>query len=92
MTKRLIYAATVAIMVSGAGAGHAQAGSAYPFCAVAGGYNSYESCIYPSFAACRAAVSGVGGNCQPNPRFDGYVRDNYDDAPPRRPSRRHRAN
>ena len=44
----------------------------YPYCAIAGGYNSYENCHYPSFGACMAAVSGVGGFCQPNPRFAGY--------------------
>lgn len=44
----------------------------YPYCAIAGGYNSYENCHYPSFGACMAAVSGVGGFCQPNPRFLGY--------------------
>jgi hypothetical protein len=39
-----------------------------------------------------AAVSGVGGNCQINPRFDGYSRDGstYDDPPPRRRHRGYR--
>ena len=92
MKRHLIWAAAVAVLSTGAMAGRAEAGSAYPFCAVAGGYNSYENCTYPSFAACRAAVSGVGGNCAPNPRFDGYARDRYEDAPPpRRRPRGYRA-
>jgi hypothetical protein len=59
----------------------------YPYCAVAGGSPGYENCHYPSFGACRAAVSAVGGFCQPNPRFVGYS-DSADDQPPRRRSRR----
>jgi hypothetical protein len=59
----------------------------YPFCAVAGGSPGYQNCDYPSFGACMAAVSGVGGFCQPNPRFVGYS-DPRDDRPIRRRSRR----
>jgi hypothetical protein len=58
----------------------------YPFCAVAGGNPGYQNCDYPSFGACMAAVSGVGGFCQANPRFVGY-RDPDDSRPVRRRSR-----
>lgn len=63
----------------------------YPFCAVQGGYTGYQNCGYPSFAACRAAVSGVGGQCIENPRFRGerYENDGSWDDQPRRPSRRY---
>jgi hypothetical protein len=93
MKMHLVLAAAVAALATTSLAGRAEAGSSYPFCAVAGGYNSYENCTYPSFGACMAAVSGVGGHCQPNPRFDGYSRDDgsaYDDPPPRRRHRGYR--
>lgn len=75
--------AAVALSISG-GPASAQP---YPYCAIAGGYNSYENCHYPSFGACMAAVSGVGGFCQQNPRFAGYY-DTRGEQPLRRKSRR----
>lgn len=39
------------------------------YCAMAGGRGGYENCGYYTLAQCRAAVSGVGSFCQPNPRF-----------------------
>lgn len=57
-----------AITVAAAAAGDAQAQNA-AYCAIGGGRNSYENCGYYTLAQCRAAVSGVGGFCQPNPRF-----------------------
>jgi hypothetical protein len=41
----------------------------YPYCAVAGGHEAYENCGYQTLQQCRAAVSGVGGHCQQNPRY-----------------------
>ena len=31
----------------------------------------YTNCGYPTLQACLAAVSGVGGNCRPNPMYTG---------------------
>jgi len=39
------------------------------WCAAAGGRNEYRNCGYFSLQQCRAAVSGVGTFCQPNPYF-----------------------
>ena len=30
---------------------------------------NFTNCGYPSFAACLAAASGVGGWCAPNPKY-----------------------
>ena len=38
-----------------------------PWCAEQGGRNSYRNCGYYTYGQCRAAVSGVGGFCSPNP-------------------------
>ena len=85
---RLILAAGVLLATLAIPAGSAYA-QPYPYCAIAGGYNSYENCHYPSFGACLAAVSGVGGFCQPNPRFVGYY-DTSREQPLRRKPRRAR--
>ena len=42
------------------------------WCAEAGGRNSYSNCGYHTFAQCLAAISGVGGNCSPNPNAVAY--------------------
>jgi hypothetical protein len=67
------------------GAAQAQEGA---WCAFAGGRNAYENCGYYTLDQCRAAVSGVGGACMPNPRGGYSMEDRrggyYDDPPPRR--------
>lgn len=30
----------------------------------------YSNCSYPTIEACRAAASGAGGLCRPNPKYD----------------------
>ena len=50
----------------------AQTGSAaqareYPWCARYD-WTTYN-CGFVSYAQCRATISGVGGRCEPNPRF-----------------------
>jgi hypothetical protein len=30
----------------------------------------YTNCSYPTIQACRAAASGAGGLCRPNPKYD----------------------
>jgi hypothetical protein len=70
------------------GSAHAQAGA---FCAVQGGTGGYENCGYPTFAACQAAVSAVGGHCMRNPRAvvvpDGRGEDGYEEPRRRRAPR-----
>jgi hypothetical protein len=39
----------------------------YPWCARYG-WTTYN-CGFVSYAQCRATTSGVGGYCEPNPRF-----------------------
>ncbi|MCZ7660523.1 MAG: DUF3551 domain-containing protein [Xanthobacteraceae bacterium] len=44
--------------------------SAYSaWCVEQGGDNNYRNCGYPTLWACRAAASGAGGNCYPNPQY-----------------------
>ncbi|HEX2083044.1 MAG TPA: DUF3551 domain-containing protein [Xanthomonadaceae bacterium] len=65
------------------------------WCAYQGGRNAYENCGYYTLEQCRAAVSGVGGDCRPNVR-DGYGYgtapygySDYYDQPPRSRYRRY---
>jgi hypothetical protein len=73
LAAALVAGAALVLSVSGREASARD----YAYCAVAGGFNSYENCGYPTLRACLAAVSGVGGSCQPNPRYD--PRDRYFD-------------
>ena len=41
--------------------------NAAAWCAYQGGMNQYENCGYYTYAQCRAAVRGVGGDCRRNP-------------------------
>jgi len=56
----------------------------YPWC-VAGSYkDGARSCIYQTFAQCRASASGGSTYCEPNPMY----RPGLDDpSAPRRPRR-----
>ena len=41
-----------------------------PWCAQYGGHNiASTNCGFASFEQCRATISGVGGSCYPNPRY-----------------------
>jgi Protein of unknown function (DUF3551) len=75
--KRVVLLGLALFALSGAGAPGAQAGfwdidraSAYSaWCVEQGGDNNYRNCGYPTWEACRAAASGAGGNCYPNPQY-----------------------
>ena len=41
----------------------------YPWCARYGNSHGGTNCGFVSWAQCRAAISGNGGDCQPNPFF-----------------------
>jgi len=46
----------------------------YPYCQQ-GALQGYPGdCSYPSFAACRYAAQGTGGNCAINPRYSAWER------------------
>jgi hypothetical protein len=41
-----------------------------PWCAQYGGHNiASTNCGFASFEQCRATISGIGGSCYPNPRY-----------------------
>jgi hypothetical protein len=61
----LAAAATLAVLANDA----AQARE-YPWCAYYGGSdNDATNCGFETREQCRAAISGVGGHCQTNPRY-----------------------
>jgi hypothetical protein len=41
----------------------------YPYCAMVVGEEEAQNCGYDTLAQCRAAMSGLPGYCQPNPRY-----------------------
>ncbi len=75
--KRAVLLALFALPAIAATSSAAQAGfwdidraSAYSaWCVEQGGDNNYRNCGYPTWEACRAAASGAGGNCYPNPQY-----------------------
>ena len=85
LVKAAGLAAGIVTLFAVSGEAYAQTAA---YCAVAGGRNSYENCGYYTLAQCRAAVSGVGGFCQPNPRF---VYTPYADEEPAYAPRRQRS-
>ena len=70
MSGRLVLLAAVAIaMLVSMIANPAQARE-YPWCAHYGGAdNDSTNCGFSTIEQCRAAISGVGGFCQTNPRY-----------------------
>ena len=46
----------------------------YPWCAYYGGNFGGTNCGFASFAQCRAAVSGIGGECMRNTQYRGPMR------------------
>ncbi len=51
------------------GASDRAAAAEYPWCALYGDSHGGINCGFVSLAQCRAAISGNGGTCQPNPAF-----------------------
>ena len=41
----------------------------YPWCAYYDMFQGATNCGFSTFQQCMAAVSGVGGNCGPNPQY-----------------------
>lgn len=78
---RWICSGLVALAALAAGASTSPAGAEeYPWCAYYAGRNGgATNCGFVSYEQCMATLSGIGGNCQPNPR--------YFDARARRPMR-----
>ena len=73
---RLSTAAFVFVLAVGASGGEAKA-DPYRWCAdyAYGGLGGAKNCYFLTLEQCRATVSGVGGNCTPNPFFTGYPVD-----------------
>ena len=47
----------------------ADAEQLYPWCAYYSGLFSATNCGFDTLEQCRAAISGIGGMCQPNPAY-----------------------
>jgi hypothetical protein len=57
----------------------------YRWCADYGLFgNRGTNCYFMTIQQCRAAISGVGGHCRPNPFFDGRPVTTPEDRPSRR--------
>ncbi len=69
-----IVLATVAVpMVSGS---PVRAEVIYPWCAYYGFHYGATNCGFVSWSQCMATVSGIGGACEPDPRYFAYCRGN----------------
>jgi hypothetical protein len=67
---RLVLTA-LAIVITGVLVQPAKA-DPYPWCAITGGRgDSQESCYYKTFERCLNQIQGLGGFCNPNPRYTG---------------------
>lgn len=69
MLKSALLASALALVIGVPGASQEALAEELPWCAVVGGRNAFENCGYYTLNQCRAAVSGVGGDCKMNPRF-----------------------
>lgn len=66
LNTALVLGALVAVTAFDAGKSTQAQGA---WCADQGGRSGYTNCGYYTFRQCLAAISGVGGHCQPNPDF-----------------------
>jgi hypothetical protein len=72
MTKNfwMAFATVAALMVSGGSP--AQAEIEYPWCALYGRHGTEATnCGFSTYHQCLATISGVGGYCARNPRYQG---------------------
>jgi hypothetical protein len=70
MTKKLpiAFAAAAALMVLGAPSAKAEV--EYPWCALYGRFGTQATnCGFSTYQQCLATISGVGGYCARNPRY-----------------------
>jgi len=69
---RLLRASlTIAVLLTTAGAGHAQSAYDYPWCALYGDSDGpgATSCYYATREQCLATLSGIGGTCILSPFY-----------------------
>jgi hypothetical protein len=75
--KRFTFAAFALLLTAGIPGGEAKAADPYRWCAeYSGDSHGGRNCYFLTLEQCRAAVSGVGGTCTPNPFYDGIPADN----------------
>lgn len=71
----------MAVLAPSTTSAHEKPYDPYPWCAVYGGFDfSGINCGFLTLEQCRATISGVGGNCEPNQFYN----------PRRSPQRHHR--
>jgi hypothetical protein len=70
MTRKLLIGVAALTATMLLAAAPAQAINEYPWCAYYGALGmGATNCGFSTQAQCRAAISGVGGICQTNPRY-----------------------
>lgn len=69
---RILFAAAALLLA--ASASDRAAAAEYPWCAYYGPGHGGINCGFSTLEQCRAAISGNGGTCQPNPSYAGRRR------------------
>ena len=65
---RIAFIAVASLAATIIGAAPSRGETEYPYCAIAG-ISTGPVCSFSTLGQCRAFVSGVGTDCEPNPRF-----------------------
>ncbi len=75
MTKKFWMALAALAALTAFAAPSAQAEVEYPWCALYGRYGTQATnCGFSTYQQCLATISGVGGYCARNPRYQGRAK------------------
>lgn len=65
------YAAAATVILAAAATPGTASADTYRWCAQYGGKSGATNCYFRTLEQCRAAISGLGGFCQPNNFYTG---------------------
>ena len=79
----------ILVLIAGLIASEPSYADPYRWCGIYGGgrHGGGTNCYFVTIEQCRAAVSGTGGFCNPNPFYDGRPVTTPEDGPRRRKAR-----
>jgi hypothetical protein len=71
--KMIAPALLLAVLMLAANGPSESRADPYRWCAIYGGGDGYEAtnCGFVTLKQCRETISGIGGMCEPNPRYTG---------------------